>query len=69
MVDKKVTTNLRLKLSGKNGSFRNRENLQYKKTEDGSIESVHENKWKVQQFSRPSTGLSGVLFSVKTQYS
>ena len=42
------------KIIWKNGSFRNRENLQYKKTAVSRlsfIESVHENKWKVQQFS------------------
>ena len=40
-------------LSLKN-SFRNRENLQYKtNSRFGFIESVHENYWKVQQFSRP----------------
>ena len=54
-----------------NGSFRHRENLQYKKTAEllGSIESVHENNGKCNDSHAPSTGLSGTLPSVRTQYS
>ena len=44
--------NLMIANNPENGSLRNIENLQYKKTA-GFIESVHENKWKVQQFSCP----------------
>ena len=38
----------------KNGSFKNRENLQYIIYGNSRLtETVHENKWKVQQFSQP----------------
>ena len=52
-----------------NGSFSNRENLQYKKTADSALLSLFmRTNGKCNNSHAPSTGLSGILPSVRTQY-
>ena len=54
----------------KNGSFRNRENLQYKKTADSVLLSLFlRTNGKCTNSHASSTGLSGILLSVRIQYS
>ena len=49
----------------KNASFRNRENLQYKKTSDSVLLSLFMRLMESATiFTPPSTGLSGILISV-----
>ena len=58
-----------LKIIWKNGSFRNRENLLYKKTADSVLLSLFMRTNREGNNSHaPSTGLSGILLSVRTQY-
>ena len=58
------------KYSWKNGSLRNRENLQYKKTADSVLLSLFmRTNRKCNNSHAPSTGLSGILLSARTQYS
>ena len=58
------------KISGKNGLFRNIENLQHKKIADLVLLSLFmRTNGKCNNSHAPSTDFSGILLSVRTQYS
>ena len=65
---KKMMKNLQIIL--KNGSFRNIENLQFKKTANSVLLSLFiRTNGKCNKSHAPSTRLGGILLSVRTQYS